>query len=111
MSFIEELTLDVDSWELLETSDDLTGDIAEQGDASIVDWAGDPIAWIEGNGDVGFDDWKLDGLVIALVDGSTPDCDKLVDGTADTAWGPWLTDISAEETEERRDGKNVSQLM
>lgn len=106
-----ELTLIVDCCPLQEISEDLTGDKATQGDGSVADCAGELIPWTEGNGDAGFDDWKVEELWIVLEDGNIPDGDKLVDETEVTAWFPWPTDISAEETEERRDGKNVSQFM
>ena len=93
------------------TSDDFIGDKAAPDDGSVADWAGDPIPWTEGLGDAGFEDWKVEEMGIVFEDGNIPDCDKLVEETAGTDWLPWAIEISAEETEERREGKNVSQRM
>lgn len=88
------------------------GDNVAHDEGSAADWAGDPIAWTEGKGDAGFDDWKLEVLGTTAEDGKIADCcEEVVEATAASVWLPWPTDISEEETEERREGKKVSQFM
>lgn len=109
-SLTDELAL-ADCWPVHMTSFDFMGDNVAQDDGSAADCAGDPTPCIEGNGDAGFDDWKLVELGTAFVGGRTPDCDEVAEATAATVWLPWPTGVSAEETEERRDGKKASQFM
>lgn len=96
---------------MIDWSGNLTGDIVVPGDGSIIDCVGDPMPWADVKGDAGFEGWKLHVLGITFDGGIVPDCSKPEDDMEGMDLLAWPIEVSADETDERRDGKRVSQLM